>query len=175
MEIYFVNRDRLNVYLTDRELSARHIDIHKLFEDGKAFQEELKSMLESVGESAHFPIKNTPLEVELFPIADGDLLISLCRNAVSEVQAVFSDAEDLIACCVALSDCFEGDSKLYLYEGKYYLCLKTCRESACTCLLAEFADKVCAPFAVSEAVLSEYGQSICMQNCVDLFTKQFGK
>lgn len=172
MEIYFVNRNRLNVYLTDRELTERHIDIHKLFTDGKTFEKELKAMLESVETQAKFPIKNTPLEVELFPIAEGDLLISLCRNNEYRLQGVFSDVENVIACCKALHGNFEGESSLFKYREKYYFCLWA-TDLRAECVLLEFADEVYDEFSVSEAVLLEYGQEICTYNCIELFTKQF--
>ena len=171
MDIYFVSRDRLNVYITGAELAARHIDLRALFADGKAFQQELKSMLESIGENTSFPIKNTPLEIELFPISEEDLLISLQRSSEISYQAIFSDAEQVIACCKALYP-FSGDSRLYLYNQKYYLCLCTLNLDSTDCILREFSDSVPETF-VAESVLKEYGKAICLQNCVDLFTKQF--
>ncbi len=171
MDIYFVNRDRLNVYITDRELAERHIDLHTLFSDGKRFQTALKKMLAEIDGTEGFPLKNTPLEIELFPVAEGDLLVSLCRSRENELQAVFSDTEDVIACCKLLSPFF-GESSLYFYDGKYYLCLKTDRDGTTDCLLREFADRVLA-VPVDRAVLSEHGKVVCADNCVDLFTKHF--
>ena len=171
MDIYFVNRDRLNVYITDRELAERHIDLHTLFSDGTAFQTALKKMLAEIDGTEDFPLKNTPLEIELFPIAEGDLLVSLYRGKENELQAIFSDSEDVIACCKLLHP-FRGQSSLYFYGDKYYLCLKTDQNAAIDCLLREFADKIVA-LPIDQAVLSEHGNVICAENCVNLFTKHF--
>ena len=171
MDIYFVNRDRLNVYITDRELAERHIDLHTLFSDGKHFQTALKKMLSEIDDTEGFPLANTPLEIELFPIAEGDLLVSLCRGKEREVQAVFSDSEDVIACCNLLSP-FSGESSLYFFNDKYYFCLKTNQNTETECLLREFADHILA-VPLDRAVLSEHGRVVCSENCVDLFTKHF--
>ena len=171
MDIYFVNRNRLNVYITDRELAERHIDLHTLFSDGAEFQTALKKMLAEIDDTENFPLKNTALEIELFPVAEGDLLVSLYRGEERELQAVFSDSEDIIACCTLLHP-FHGQSSLYFYRDKYYLCLKTDQKGEVDCLLREFADRIMT-IPIDRSILSEYGKVICVENCVNLFTKYF--
>ena len=124
MQFKIIDNERLSIYLTCDELKDCRIDAELLKEP-----ERLKELLLKAGEKSGFSVSDSALEVEIIPILDGDLLVSVKkieRSLFSRVEiAYFDDTEALISACGLLCPFFVGVSDLYHYEGKFYLSIRT--------------------------------------------------
>ena len=170
MKFKIIDDERLSIYLTCDELQSRKIDAELLKDP-----ERLKELLCQVGEKSGFSVADSALEVEIIPILDGDLLVSIKRveKLVCDFVSIahFDDTEALICACGTLYPDYAGASDLYLYCDKYYLVLKGDGESFCVNgILSEFGT---ISENLKETVLMEHGKLICEQKCVEMFTKTF--
>jgi len=172
MQFKLIDDERLSIYLTHDELEKQKIDAEILKEP-----ERLRELICKAGEESGFSVSDSALEVEIIPIIDGDLIVSI-RRIKKETEktvrlACFSDAESLIEACGQIKPLHSGTSDLYLYDGRYYLVLKSAFPNIGTDgVISEFG---CDAEKINEAVLCEHGKLICEQKCVELFTKMFLK
>lgn len=169
MKFKVIDSERLSIYLTNEELKQQRIDAEVLKEP-----ERLKKLIRQAGEETGFYISDSALEVEIIPILDGDLLVSIKKIENDECFSMhfcFKNSESLILACGQIESIFFGSSNLYFYDGLYHLILKSPRiimqvES----ILREFGEK---EENISESVLTEHGKLICEQKCIEMFTKTF--
>lgn len=189
MEFNIIDAERLNVYLTRAELERENISLSALYSNEKALEYQLTKIFKKAGEETGFGVENMPLEVEIIPIIDGDLFISIHKVPKGQGEIymegmvyhfIFRDVEDVIQLCQVVYLIYNGISDLYLYEGKYHLLLRPkhmTREELKRVqgYLWDFGTEALHVGAenVSEGVLCEHGKRICEQNCVELFTKVF--
>lgn len=188
MKFSVVDVGRINVYLTKEELEKEHISLAALYANEETLESELSKIFRRADEETGFGTDGEPLEVEIIPIIDGDLFISISKtggegsvymNGIC-CHTVFSDVEDVISLCGRLSELFSGASDLYLFEGAYHLLLYPKRMTQTAVkhmrfLLQEYGTDAehAEEHNVSNSVLSEHGRRICKGNCVQLFTKVF--
>lgn len=170
MQFKIIDNERLSIYLTSDELESCSINAELLKQP-----ERLKELLFKAGEKSGFSVSGSALEVEIIPILDGDLLVSVKKVdeiSCSHVEiAYFDDSEALISVCGLLCPFYIGVSDLYLYNGKFYLVLKTDEaDDEVLGILSEFGN---ISETLRETVLKEHGKLICEQKCVQLFTKTF--
>lgn len=169
MKFKVIDSERLSIYLTNEELRLQRIDAELLKEP-----ERLKKLIRQAGEETGFHISDSALEVEIIPILDGDLLVSIKKienDKCFSTHFCFEDTESLILACGQIEPLFFGASNLYFYGGLYHLVLKSPKIiMQVENLLREFGEK---EENISEAVLIEHGKLICEQKCVEMFTKAF--
>ena len=171
MQFKLIDDERLSIYLTHDELEKKKIDAEILKEP-----ERLRELICRAGEESGFSVSDSALEVEIIPILDGDLIVSIKKVKNTELivrQTCFADTESLIEACGLIEPLHKGTSDLYLYDEKYYLVIK----SSLPCegidgILREFG---CGSENMNEAVLYEHGKLICEQKCIEMFTKTFLK
>lgn len=170
MKFKVIDSERLSIYLTQDELEIQRIDAELLKEP-----EQLRRFLVKAGEESGFSVEGSALEVEIIPILDGDLLVSVKKvEGIPEKivrHIVFKDTEELICACGLLKNVYSGKSDLYLYGGAYHMILKSPELNMRTdAIIREFGY---ATDNISEAVLKEHGKVICEQKCIEMFTKNF--
>lgn len=179
MEFIVVDRERINIYLTCAELAEDNFT-ETVLSDPKILKRKLKRIFERAKRETGFKIENIPLEVEVIPILDGDLFISvkrLGRETEYELcHAVFTDSEQVILLCHQLENYVIGKNELYLYDGVYHFLIYVPKDNQyLKNYIYEFGLKSDEKeiYNVSEYVLKEHGKLICEQNCVEMFTKNF--
>ena len=189
MEFNIIDAERMNVYLTRADMERENISLNVLYSSEKELRQQLTKIFKKAAEEAGFGVENIPLEVEIIPIIDGDLFISIHKVSKGSEEIymqgiqyhfVFQEIENLIELCHEISSVFTGDSDLYLYNCQYHLLLYPRRMTQARLkqvhnCLREFGDDCTQKnmASITEGVLGEYGKKICSGNCIDLFTKIF--
>ena len=173
MQFKVIDSRRINIYLTSTELETEKINLNRI-DEADFLKERLYDIFDRVGKESGFKVLNSPLEVEIIPILDGDLLISVKKMELRCIHFVFDDIEDVISICKMLHASYSGRSDLYFYNGKYHMMLNVEDEDLfIKNLMCEFGKEARLDENVRECVLKEHGKVICEQNCVELFTKVF--
>ena len=170
MKFKVIDGERLSIYLTQAELEKQSIDADALKDP-----ERLRCFLEQAEKESGFGVEDSALEIEIIPILDGDLLVSVKKiertPTLHESHFAFYDTDSLIMACKLLEKVYFGRSDLYLYDRKYHLMLKSAdTDMRADAILREFGTEM---NNIKEAVLKEHGKVICEQNCIEMFTKTF--
>ena len=181
MKFVMVNKSRLNVYLSKDEIVKEHIDLKEIFTQKCNIKEKLTSVFAKAKDYAGFNIDNYNLKIELIPIVDGDLLISVKRLNSSNNKLItktlifcFHELEDLFTAVKKYTKPYIASSSLYKYDDKYYLMtyiLTTREEKLKRFMLSmlRFGEKS----EFSHAVLEEHGQKLMDKNAVNVILKHF--
>lgn len=184
-----VSNKRISIYLTKREVEEEKINIPALYQNPKKLKEQLAHVFLMARSETGFAAEESDLEIEMIPIVDGDLLISLSKREGKErLRAYiggqtqvyyFDDIEDLITCAAELEPHFSGTSSLYRMEEKYYLILYPHRIRMDKLLdlksvLGEFGQTE-GEDGPSAVYLKEHGQLLCKRNAVQTIVAAFVK
>lgn len=182
MRFSLIDNSRINVYLSKEEIKTRNINLEEIYLSKCNIREKLLNIFDEANKETGFDFDGARLKIELIPIVDGDLLISIKkyrdgRNSVKRIKLFyeFSDIEDVFACISGMKESFSGYTSLYRYEDFYVLFIYVSRTERKSFekmkhRLSEFGESV----DISKGVLEEYGKKIMDKNAIKVIKKHFG-
>ena len=163
MKYKVIDNQRLNVYLTKKDLLKEKVTIEDIV-GGSAYSIiRIKKIFKVVSKLAHFNINNQSLNIVLMPIADGDLIISAGiseerESAFKQAVFEFENFENVLEMC-HLIKWYNILTSLYMLDGKYYILIEMKEYSK-----NQF-DYICA-------IVNEYGNKL---NFSTFYVKEHGK
>ncbi len=132
MRFIVVSPKRLNVYLSKIEAESENISIEKLANETYNVKEKLGGVFSRAFESTGFDCSDTKLKIEVIPLTDGDILISIMKIKGSgtgfylknKILVFEFESFDNLADALLSSDKYYiGRESVYKFEGKYFLVL----------------------------------------------------
>lgn len=133
MKFKVVNNKRINVYLTKEDVEREQIDIVDFYSDSVDIRQKLSHVFSLAENETGFRAIDSSLEIEVIPIIDGDLLISISKTNSQNKEKTylegqtqtysFEEFESVVGVIHELQPFYQGASSLYQYKGEYYLIL----------------------------------------------------
>ena len=175
MKLIKIDNQRLNLFFTHEELLAKKININKMLIDDETCNTYINTILTIIKENNLNSYEKEELIFQIFPLVEGDLLVSVIKKDEEKSKFVykFADIEEIFFVFENFFALFSGFSSIYVYEKKYYLVLEKCDEkelSVCF-TLNEFSEKS----LLNKAFLEAYGKCLVRNNAKEIAFKYFLK
>lgn len=178
MRVERIGPDKIRVFLTFDDLMERGIEKEDMWRDIPRVHELFNDMMEQAYEELGFEVTG-PVAVEVFTLPAQGMVVVVTRGRSTEQESdsalyelevtleesdhlvmAFDDLEALIQAAHAVHLLDSPDTRVYSYEGSYYLVLDN--EAGTTgfdnlvAVLSEFGQTT----AVTEAYLTEYAKVV---------------
>ncbi len=175
MKLIKINNQRLNLYFTHEELLVEKINIDKMLIDDEMCNTYINTLISILKEQNVVFYEKENLTFQIFPLIEGDLLVSIIKKDEKNDEFVykFADVEEIFFVFENFFALFSGFSSIYVYEKDYYLIIEKCEETNKEILwvLNEFSQKS----LLNKGFLKAFGKCIAENNAKEIVLKYFLK
>ncbi len=132
MRFIVVNTERLNIYLSKSEAEKENISIEKMATETYNIKEKLGLVFERARESTGFDCIDKKLKIEILPMIDGDILISVQKTNSNEdgvyiknkiLTFEFESFDNLSEGLLNIDKYYIGRESVYKFKDRYFLVL----------------------------------------------------
>lgn len=185
MKFILVNPERVNVYLTKEDMISENIVLEELYQKNSRSELKLNNIFNMAKRVNGFNQNGSKYEIDVIPIMGGELLLSISNVNESKEQIYVKgssvcfyseDIENVIEALLEIRNLYNGETKVYLYNNKYYILIKIFRIKIDKLpSLKGILNEYTRESHIRNIVIEEHGKCIMDDDALLTAYKYFGK